>query len=288
MFKRLARRYTSDASIFQLLENVIKLTQNQVLKKSYQFHVGASAKPKKSDLPIIPLAIPPYISVQVGEDSFFSRYDAMGVADGVGGWSEVKGANPALYSLKMMHYARIELEKYDNFLDDDIPIDYDQVTPKDILIKSYQQVNQDAKKEAIVGSTTALICLLRDEELRITNIGDCGLMLIREGEPVFRNEEQQHSFNFPFQLGTSSRDQPKDAQSFNVKVKEGDILVLGTDGLFDNVFDEDIIQIVNENCNKNVVFSEPQRIADALLKKAREVAEDNRYATSPFQERFRG
>jgi hypothetical protein len=43
------------------------------------------------DLPIIPVAVDPYTSIQVGEDSFFSRYDSMGVADGVGGWSEVKG-----------------------------------------------------------------------------------------------------------------------------------------------------------------------------------------------------
>ncbi|KAJ3046588.1 hypothetical protein HK102_013129, partial [Quaeritorhiza haematococci] len=30
---------------------------------------------------------------------------------------------------------------------------------------------------------------------------------------------------------------------------------------------------------------DPQRIADALLRRAREVAEDSRYSTSPFQTR---
>lgn len=30
-------------------------------------------------------------SIGAGEDAFFSRHDSMGVADGVGGWSHVKG-----------------------------------------------------------------------------------------------------------------------------------------------------------------------------------------------------
>jgi serine/threonine protein phosphatase PrpC len=62
-------------------------------------------------------------------------------------------------------------------------------------------------------------------------------MVLRDGEPIFRSEEQQHSFNFPFQLGTGSKDTPADAQSFTVKIKEGDIVVMGSDGIFDNVFE---------------------------------------------------
>jgi hypothetical protein len=87
----------------------------------------------------------------------------LGVADGVGGWADVKGANPALYSLKMMHYAGSQLEQYDDFsgeLQFDIP-DYNDVMPQDILAKSYYLVNSDAKKENIIGSTTAMILILR-------------------------------------------------------------------------------------------------------------------------------
>lgn len=46
--------------------------------KSYKFITGISAKPKQMDLPIIPRPEPPYISIQVGEDAFFSRCDSMG------------------------------------------------------------------------------------------------------------------------------------------------------------------------------------------------------------------
>lgn len=46
----------------------------------------------------------------------------------------------------------------------------------------------------------------------------------------------QHAFNFPLQVGPHSRDEPmKDAMRFDVGVKKGDIVVLGSDGLMDNL-----------------------------------------------------
>lgn len=71
--------------------------------------------------------------------------------------------------------------------------------------------------KGIVGSTTACIVVLNQDELRVANLGDCGISVIRRNHYVFRSEEQQHSFNFPYQLGTASFDSPMDAQ---VKLKE--------------------------------------------------------------------
>ncbi|KAF9918298.1 hypothetical protein BX616_009490, partial [Lobosporangium transversale] len=96
----------------------------------------------------------------------------------------------------------------------------------------------------LIGSSTACIVILRDDELRIANLGDCGVSVIRRNEFIFRTEEQQHSFNYPYQLGTGSTDSPRDAQMFTVKVESGDIVVMGTDGIFDNLFDEDILEEV--------------------------------------------
>lgn len=43
-------------------------------------------------------------------------------------------------------------------------------------------------------------------------------------------------FNFPIQLGTNSRDEPmKDAELSRYHVKRGDIVVMCTDGLVDNL-----------------------------------------------------
>ncbi|KAG0237959.1 hypothetical protein BGW42_008059 [Actinomortierella wolfii] len=217
----------------------------QKTRHNYIFSHGASGFAKNPNRPPIltPEEDQAYFSVQVGEDSYFRRHDALGVADGVGGWSGTSGANPALYSRKLMHYAFVELEKYDN-IEEEAFYQYFDVNPVDILEKSYEQSTLDAKKEGLIGSSTACLAILRDDELRIANLGDCGISVIRNNEFIFRTEEQQHSFNFPYQLGTGSSDRPKDAQVFTVKIKNGDIVVMGTDGIFDNLFDEDILEEV--------------------------------------------
>ncbi|KAG0227499.1 hypothetical protein BGX31_006991 [Mortierella sp. GBA43] len=142
-----------------------------------------------------------------------------------------------------MHYAFLELEKYDN-IEEDAFYDYYNVQPVDILEKSYEQSTDDAKNEGLIGSSTACLAVLRDDELRIANLGDCGVSVIRRNEFIFRTEEQQHSFNYPYQLGTGSSDTPSDALTFTVKIQSGDIVVMGTDGIFDNLFDEDILEEV--------------------------------------------
>jgi serine/threonine protein phosphatase PrpC len=263
-----------------LKKRMFKLAESHILgqfHKTFTFTTGVAGKPKSNDLPIIPIPKSPYYSIQIGEDSCFIRGDSLGIADGVGGWAGVSGANPAIYSLKLMHYVYSELQK----LDYDYDLDYDfykNVNATEILAKGYQQVNEDCKRDSILGSTTALIAILRDAELRISSIGDCGIMVVRDKEPVFRNEEQQHSFNCPYQLGVKSKDTPNDAQHYTIPIQEGDIVVVGSDGLFDNVFDEQILEIINSE-------SDAQKIADALLNKAREVAEETESGASPFQER---
>jgi protein phosphatase PTC7 len=70
----------------------------------------------------------------------------------------------------------------------------------------------------------------------IANLGDCSLLLIRNGNVVFQTKEMQHAFNFPLQIGTHSRDEPmKDAEKSEVEVEKGDVVVLGSDGLMDNL-----------------------------------------------------
>ncbi|KAI9008464.1 phosphatase 2C-like domain-containing protein [Phycomyces nitens] len=218
-----------------------------------------------------------YSSLQFGDDAYFKRHDALGVADGVGGWRNRKGANPALYSRKIMHYCQLEIGRARNIQ----PFGTDeQISPVDVMSKAYQLTTQDTITEGIVGSTTACIVLLCQNELRVANIGDCGVSVIRRDNFIFRSEEQQHSFNFPYQLGTSSCDTPADAQQFSVKVEEGDIIILGSDGLFDNLYDEEILEEILKT-----LHADPQAISDALAMRAKQVSEDLDNPTSPFQVR---
>ncbi|KAJ3191204.1 hypothetical protein HK101_007987 [Irineochytrium annulatum] len=189
-----------------------------------------------------------------------------------------------------MHYAMEQFEFFDDIANGDYDInDYYNVDPKRVLEHAYLKTCIDAQSEGLVGSTTAMIVVLRreqDDELRICNLGDCGLVVIRNNEAIFRSEEQQHSFNFPFQLGTGSKDLPSSAQRYNIKICEGDIVIMGSDGIFDNVFDDEILEVVRDVVKDgNPVYSDPQKITDALLAKARSVAEDDRSVSSPFQHR---
>ncbi|KAI7865810.1 phosphatase 2C-like domain-containing protein [Spinellus fusiger] len=270
-----------------------------------------------------------YRSVQVGEDAYFQRLDSLGVADGVGGWSGAKvtaidrgleaniyfyphtsiyihihpdvdtcshhSANVARCSQKLMHYCYIELDRYDN-IDDPCFYEYDKANPVTILQKSYDEASREETEEGIIGSTTACIALLRHSELRIANLGDCGISIIRNSHYLFRSEEQQHSFNFPFQLGTGSPDKPTDAQVFTIQVERGDIIILGSDGLYDNLFDRDILSTVNNHISPYIMPSinqrparilnfDPQPLAKALADRAKGVSEDRRNVDSPFQTR---
>ena len=64
------------------------------------------------------------------------------------------------------------------------------------------------------GSTTACVLCLEGEQLHAANVGDSGFMVVRENEIVFKSPPQQHSFNFPYQLGPKDKgyQTPNDAQ----------------------------------------------------------------------------
>ncbi|KAJ1915649.1 hypothetical protein H4219_004219 [Mycoemilia scoparia] len=187
----------------------------------------------------------PELSTGSGEDAFFHRSDAMGVADGVGGWAGDSKANAGLFARRLMHHAHEEIARFDDF-DDEMFVRYAEASPVEILRQAYENTLEDFRSLDLKGSSTACIVLLRDDELRVANLGDCGLTVVRHGDMIFRTEEQQHSFNFPYQLGTGKHsDKPTDAQIFRLKVRKGDIIIVGSDGLFDNLFDEDILEEVN-------------------------------------------
>ncbi|KAG1468165.1 hypothetical protein G6F56_003997 [Rhizopus delemar] len=244
---------------------------------------GSNSKPAQSS------------HVQVGEDAYFRRSDAIGVADGIGGWANTAGANSALYSSRLMHYANQEMDRFED-TEDTYFFKYDQADPLDILKNSYEQSLKEAQRSNILGSTTACIAILRHDELRVANIGDCGISIIRNQNYIFQSEEQQHAFNFPYQLGLRSRDQPSDAQSFTVKIEKGDIVIMATDGLYDNLFDKDILRLTQDHVLTNTMPAsrdrparvrnlQPQILADVLANAAKEISETKYRIDTPFQRR---
>lgn len=140
---------------------------------------------------------------------------------------------------------------------------------------------------------------MKDEQVPVVaavSLGDCAVLVVRpglgaaEGELVFKSKEDWHWFDCPRQLGTNSPDTPKNnAFVETVDVKEGDVVVVVSDGVTDNLYEEEIVECVDECVRKwddrekeaedGVVF-----VARTIMEKAREVALDP-YAGSPYMER---
>jgi hypothetical protein len=53
------------------------------------------------------------------------------------------------------------------------------------------------------GSSTACIMCLNGAQLMTANLGDSGFLVVRDGNLIFSSPQQQHRFNFPFQVGTN-------------------------------------------------------------------------------------
>ena len=84
----------------------------------------------------------------------------------------------------------------------------------------------------------------RDAVIKIANLGDSMAMLVRGRDIVWRSEEMWWSFNTPVQLGPMSPSRPTDAQVFEIPVLENDVLILASDGLSDNLWDEEVLEEV--------------------------------------------
>jgi protein phosphatase PTC7 len=177
-----------------------------------------------------------------GEDAYFitDNNQVAGVADGVGGWVEM-GIDAGAFSRELMGGA----EKF--------AINENSLDP-------YAMLNSAYFSTTALGTCTACIIALDGKELRAIIVGDSGFSILRRqteshkdknelnDDPphwalFFQTTEQVHFFNCPMQLGTNSKDSPSDGQQFNLPMEHGDIVILATDGLIDNLFTAELIQV---------------------------------------------
>ncbi|CAN4102734.1 unnamed protein product [Withania somnifera] len=200
-----------------------------------------------------------------GEDAHFicTLTPAIGVADGVGGWADL-GIDAGLYARELMSRSLTAIQEEPKGSVDLIRV----------LEKAY--MGTTAK-----GSSTACIVALTDGGLYAVNLGDSGFMLVRNGCAAFKSPSQQHGFNFPYQLDCNNAgDSPSSAMVFKISVAPGDVLIVGTDGLFDNLYDEDISVVVFEAMEAGLG---PQMTAQRIAELAQLRAMDQT-KSSPFSD----
>ncbi|SAM06533.1 hypothetical protein [Absidia glauca] len=187
--------------------------------------------------------------VDAGEDAFYQTLTptglSIGVADGVGGWADV-GVDPALFSWTLMNNAAAAAAAKDET----------SLDAHDILDVAFHQLRQGGKVQA--GSSTACILNLCKTTGKMTtcNLGDSAFILIRDEKVVYESPSQQHYFNCPYQLTVVPEtypdrdlfvtDMPKDGDQKSFFLKDGDIILLATDGYFDNVYSHETLALVNK------------------------------------------
>lgn len=198
-----------------------------------------------------------------GEDASFVSSDgmAMGVFDGVGSWADV-GVDPGLYARSLA----VECEACHTATASSNPV----------TLLEHAYVNS----RTITGSATACVVTLDAAGiLRAVTVGDSVFMVIRDGQMLFRQRELQHGFNFPFQLGLGSRDTPAHGARATVEVRQGDVVLLATDGVTDNLFDEEIVAIVAAGGSATDIS---QRVAKAASVKANSSDADTPFARAGY------
>jgi protein phosphatase PTC7 len=191
-----------------------------------------------------------------GQDAYFvtriggqSDAAAFAIADGVGGWTE-HGVDPADFSHGLCGYmAETALAWRSN----------ERLGPKHLLNAGYKKTIEDPEIKA--GGTTACVAVAEgDGRMRIANLGDSGFLLLRLGTVHHYSNPQTHAFNTPYQMsltppdilaqatvfgGMPLNDKPERADLADHMLRHGDVLVLATDGVWDNLNSHDILTSVS-------------------------------------------
>ncbi|KAI8046237.1 protein phosphatase PTC7 homolog fig isoform X2 [Drosophila gunungcola] len=215
-----------------------------------------------------------------GEDSWFVSStplaEVLGVADGVGGWRDM-GVDAGRFAKELMSCCSGRAQHSD----------FDGRNPRDLLIAGYQELSD--RKHPVVGSSTACLVTMHRREctLYTANLGDSGFMVVRNGQVLHRSQEQTHDFNTPYQLAVAPEnqrdyvysDRPEMAVSTRHSLQPGDLVLLATDGLFDNLPESMLLKILNglkERDERELLVG-----ASQVVDKARELSLNANYQ-SPF------
>eukprot|EP00879_Flechtneria_rotunda_P000607 GHRR01000718.1.p1 GENE.GHRR01000718.1~~GHRR01000718.1.p1 ORF type:complete len:922 (+),score=507.15 GHRR01000718.1:330-2768(+) len=183
-----------------------------------------------------------------GEDAFFisqAGHGAVGVSDGVSAWAE-DGIDPGEYSRTLVQYCAEAIE--------DRVMSVARAANRGSYISKFdpRSVLRYAQQcTCKPGSATVVLAALQPEgKLHVANLGDCGVKVVRNGKIIHETQPQQHDFNLPYQLSHPrlfpDTDTADSADRYIWNVEEGDVIVAASDGLFDNLWDDELVEILQQ------------------------------------------
>lgn len=201
-----------------------------------------------------------------GEDAVFTVGRTFGVFDGVTGATKLDGV--PLYSKTLAS----EMRKASKINNGD---------RMGMSVQDLQRCLAEAKAvadETSTGASTAIVAsITEDGFLRALNLGDSACLVIRNGKVVARTREVSHYFDCPFQLSSESPDKPRDGSKLNIELVRGDTIVMGSDGVFDNLTDSEIVDLVT----KTKPHGKPSALAKKISDQSRKVSLNGK-APTPY------
>ncbi|GBF95655.1 hypothetical protein Rsub_08637 [Raphidocelis subcapitata] len=213
-----------------------------------------------------------------GEDAYFvtdAGHGALGVADGVSSWA-ADGVNPGDYSRSLVQNLRDLMERMPS---SSAPGTRPPFEGRAVLRRAQMATHKQ-------GSATVILAALRRRpagarprpsaaddpdddaaaaeaaaraedargvasyDLHVASLGDCGVRVVRDGKVVLATRPQVHDFNLPFQMShpaiVPNTDTADSADRYLIEVQEGDVVIAGSDGLFDNVWEDQLLSVLAE------------------------------------------
>lgn len=241
---------------------MVNLDTEAAVKKGKPLCISVAAHGfARKDIPYLSKLTTP---LNCGEDSYcisktFDDETVLGVADGVSSWSEVN-INPALFAQTLMQNVS-DIAAYSTT----------ETDPKSILCSAYTKLVENSRiddgKPKPYGSSTACVVMINKltGRLRFANIGDSKFMILSPYvsdtyKIKYKSKPKQFCFNCPHQITldpalerlNKSTDETHlivTDESINKKlfVETGDIVLVMTDGVTDNMFDKEILELISKS-----------------------------------------
>jgi protein phosphatase PTC7 len=166
-----------------------------------------------------------------GEDAVFTKGRSFGVFDGVSGAEKLDGV--PLYSRTLAD----EMKRM---------VNRDGISVQD-MTKFLTEAAEYADSSATGASTAVVASIGENGFLQALNVGDSSCMIIRDGKIAAKTREISHYWECPYQLSEDSPDRPRDGTKLNVELIPGDLILMGSDGIFDNVSDDMLLDVVSKS-----------------------------------------
>jgi len=193
-----------------------------------------------------------------GEDATFIKGRTFGVFDGVSGAEKLDGV--PLYSRTLAN----EMKNM---------IGINGITVQDMT--AYLATAASYADGAATGASTAVVASIGENGfLQALNVGDSCCLVVRDGKITAKTREISHYWECPYQLSEDSPDQPKDGTKLNVELIPGDVIIMGSDGVFDNMSDDILLDLV-----VNSLSLRPPPIAKKICDLSRKLSLDKTSVT---------